>query len=68
MIKICLDGALFMLLSSQLSKIWFYCSESKFKENVDGIDTENIIILEKLKQNQRKDYLQVIMTSCQTNI
>lgn len=32
--------------------------ESKFKENVDGIDTENIIILEKLKQNQRKDYLQ----------
>ncbi|XP_052102510.1 ubiquitin-conjugating enzyme E2 Q2-like [Mytilus californianus] len=32
--------------------------ESKFKENVDGIDTENIVILEKLKQNQRKDYLQ----------
>ena len=32
--------------------------ESKFKENVDGIDTENVIILEKLKQNQRKDYLQ----------
>lgn len=36
--------------------------ENKFKDSVEGIDTENIMILERLKQNQRKDYLQGSVT------
>ncbi|XP_064608560.1 ubiquitin-conjugating enzyme E2 Q1-like [Liolophura sinensis] len=32
-------------------------SEQKSTEEVDGIDTENLLVLERLKQNQRKDYL-----------
>ena len=36
-----------------------YCRESKSKEEYDGIDTDNLITLERLKQNQRQDYLKV---------
>ena len=35
------------------------CRESKSKEEYDGIDTDNLITLERLKQNQRQDYLKV---------
>lgn len=37
----------------------FLISEQKSTEEVDGIDTENLLVLERLKQNQRKDYLKV---------
>lgn len=33
--------------------------ENKSKEEYDGIDTDNLITLERLKQNQRQDYLKV---------
>ena len=33
--------------------------ESKSKEEYDGIDLENLVTLEKLKQSQRQDYLKV---------
>ena len=36
--------------------------ESKSKEEYDGIDTDNLITLERLKQNQRQDYLKVRTT------
>ena len=36
-----------------------YCSDKKKKEEYDGIDMENLVTLERLKQNQRKDYLKV---------
>jgi len=32
-------------------------NEQKAKEEVDGIDTENLAVLDKLKQNQRQSYL-----------
>lgn len=32
-------------------------TETKSKEEYDGIDMENLVTLEKLKQNQRQDYL-----------
>ncbi|XP_013409506.1 ubiquitin-conjugating enzyme E2 Q2 [Lingula anatina] len=36
--------------------------ESKAKEDIDGIDTENLVTLEKLKQSQRQNYLQGAVT------
>lgn len=37
-----------------------FCStEQKAKEEVDGIDVENLAVLERLKQNQRQSYLKV---------
>ncbi len=33
--------------------------ENKSKEEYDGIETDNLITLERLKQNQRQDYLKV---------
>ena len=38
-----------------------YCSDQKAKQEIDGIDTENLAVLERLKQNQRDDYLKVSM-------
>ena len=34
-------------------------SDKKKKEEYDGINVENLMTLERLKQNQRKDYLKV---------
>lgn len=34
-------------------------SDQKSKEEVDGIDTENLAVLERLKQSQRDEYLKV---------
>ena len=48
--------------------LWPYvcvlCSDQKVKEEVDGIDTENLAVLERLKQSQRDEYLKVITHSC----
>ena len=40
------------------------CSDQKVKEEVDGIDTENLAVLERLKQSQRDEYLKVGPHSC----
>ena len=37
----------------------FSRESSKAKEEYDGIDMENLVTLERLKQNQRQDYLKV---------
>ena len=37
----------------------FFSSDQKAKAEIDGIDTENLAVLERLKQNQRDDYLKV---------
>jgi len=34
-----------------------HSNEQKAKEEVDGIDTENLVVLERLKQSQRQSYL-----------
>ena len=40
--------------------MYFFCTrEKKSKEEFDGIDLENLVTLERLKQNQRQDYLKV---------
>ena len=42
--------------------ILLFCSSretNKAKEEYDGIDMENLVTLERLKQNQRQDYLKV---------
>lgn len=37
-------------------------NENKANEELDGIDTDNLLTLERLKQSQRQDYLQGTMT------
>ena len=44
--------------NKEIHLVWSY-SENKEKD-VDGIDTENLVILEKLKQNQRQEHLKVL--------
>lgn len=39
-----------------------FSSDQKAKEEVDGIDTENLAVLERLKQSQRDEYLKVLCT------
>ena len=50
-------------------RYYYFCScrESKSKEEYDGIDTDNLITLERLKQNQRQDYLKVGSPLCYPN-
>lgn len=47
-----------------MKSVLFCRRESKIKEEFDGIDTKNLLTLERLKQNQRQDYLKVWIELC----
>lgn len=46
-----------------LSHAILFIRDTKSKEEYDGIDMENLVTLERLKQNQRSDYLKVNLDS-----
>lgn len=44
------------------------CSEQKQKEEINGIDVENLVVLERLKQNQWDEYLKVIISVLDSSV